>query len=257
MARKRGPKTPWSDEALMRLIRFVVRSSPFKTEGHRKVLARLRRLGVKTSKKRVFRLMGVLGLLKARPQKKRTRLSGWVTTKRHILTEAPNIIWGIDSSLLLLPDGTEITLFVVLEHWNSEVISWLVTPTAGTATEAEEVLRRALLYAFASAEEGVACGTSLRLDHWEVHLSVSFLERLARWGLEPFFIFPMQPQQNGVAERFFRTLKEELNSSTFSLSDLETALQAVGHWISSYNSLWLLARLGYRSPLEWRRLRLV
>jgi hypothetical protein len=46
---KRGPKTLYTDEALT--------TSPFLGEGHRKVWARLRVQGIRTSKPRVLRLM--------------------------------------------------------------------------------------------------------------------------------------------------------------------------------------------------------
>ena len=38
--RRRGPKTEWSDAALLEKIRAVLAASPFYGEGHRKVWAR-------------------------------------------------------------------------------------------------------------------------------------------------------------------------------------------------------------------------
>ena len=57
MLRRRGPKTAWSDAALLEKIREVIDASPFYGEGHRKVWARLRFAEVRTSKARVLRLM--------------------------------------------------------------------------------------------------------------------------------------------------------------------------------------------------------
>src|ERR1700745_4203106 len=54
--RRRGPKTAWSDAALLRKIREVLAASPFYGEGHRKVWARLRFQQVHTSKARVLPL---------------------------------------------------------------------------------------------------------------------------------------------------------------------------------------------------------
>jgi hypothetical protein len=45
------------DAALLDAIRAVLAGSPFHGEGHRKVWARLRVAGVRTSKRRVLRLM--------------------------------------------------------------------------------------------------------------------------------------------------------------------------------------------------------
>ena len=56
-ARRRGPPGPCSDDALVGYIREVVETSPFQGEGYRKVWARLRHRGIRTSKDRVRRLM--------------------------------------------------------------------------------------------------------------------------------------------------------------------------------------------------------
>jgi hypothetical protein len=49
---KRGPKTAYTDEVLTGHIRQVLAASPFLGEGHRKVWARLRAQGIRTSKLR-------------------------------------------------------------------------------------------------------------------------------------------------------------------------------------------------------------
>ena len=54
---RRGPVGPMPDAALLTAIRAVLAGSPFHGEGHRKVWARLRLAGVRTSKRRVLRLM--------------------------------------------------------------------------------------------------------------------------------------------------------------------------------------------------------
>ena len=61
--RRPGPVGPMPDAALLDAIRAVLAASPFHGEGHRKVWARLRLTGVRTSKRRVLRLMGEHDLL--------------------------------------------------------------------------------------------------------------------------------------------------------------------------------------------------
>jgi transposase-like protein len=60
---RRGPKTACSDTALLEKIREVLSASPFYGEGHRKVWARLRFAGVRTSKARVLWLLREAQLL--------------------------------------------------------------------------------------------------------------------------------------------------------------------------------------------------
>ena len=61
--RRRGPAGPMPDAELVVAIRAVLADSPFHGEGHRKVWARLRLRGVRTSLRRVLRLMGQHDLL--------------------------------------------------------------------------------------------------------------------------------------------------------------------------------------------------
>ena len=60
--RRPGPQGPMPDAALVAAIRGVLLASPFHGEGTRKVWARLRHGGLRTSKERVRRLMRENGL---------------------------------------------------------------------------------------------------------------------------------------------------------------------------------------------------
>ncbi len=55
--RRRGPAVALPDAALTEAIRAVLAASPFQDEGHRKIWARLRYTGTRTSLRRVLRLM--------------------------------------------------------------------------------------------------------------------------------------------------------------------------------------------------------
>lgn len=61
--RRRGPMGPMPDTELVEAIRAVLVASPFHGEGHRKVWARLCMEGVRTSRRRVLRLMREHSLL--------------------------------------------------------------------------------------------------------------------------------------------------------------------------------------------------
>src|SRR4051794_15933606 len=65
---RRGPLGAMSDDALTTGIQDVLAASPFHGEGHRKVWARLRYAGTRTSMRRVLRLMRQNNLLAPRRQ---------------------------------------------------------------------------------------------------------------------------------------------------------------------------------------------
>jgi putative transposase len=60
-----------------------------------------------------------------------------------------------------------------------------------------------------------------------------------------------QPETNGVAERFFRTLKEQVIYGQIFHTAAEVRA-AVATFVARYNVSWRLARLGYMSPLDFR-----
>src|SRR5262249_47277228 len=65
------------------------------------------------------------------------------------------------------------------------------------------------------------------------------------------FITPYTPEQNGVVERFFRSLKEECVWQ-HSFPSFTEARRAVRRWIRWYNEERPHQALGYLSPREFR-----
>jgi len=65
------------------------------------------------------------------------------------------------------------------------------------------------------------------------------------------FAFLEQPQTNGVAERFLRTLKEQaIYGRTF--NTMEEVRQAVTDFVELYDEAWLIEKNGYLSPRQAR-----
>jgi hypothetical protein len=86
VARKRpGPLGAMADQGLVEAIRQLLQDSPFHGEGYRKLWARLRFAGIRTSRRRVLRLMREHGLLAhqraGRPRGSRAH-DGTITTER-------------------------------------------------------------------------------------------------------------------------------------------------------------------------------
>lgn len=83
-------------------------------------------------------------------------------------------------------------------------------------------------------------------------MSEDFQAELRFLGMMSSPAFVRAPEGNGVAERFIRTLKEQLLwVQTFRpVEDLRVALQA---WLVTYNEQWLVERHGFRSPAQVRR----
>jgi transposase InsO family protein len=245
--KRRGPRPAISDEDLLTLIRHDLATSPFTGEGHRKVWARLRiRDGVRVSRKRVLRLMRENHLLS--PHR------GWPkAVKAHdgkIITMAPNLMWGTDGTRVFTLDEGWVWIFAAVEHWNAECVGWHVCKT-GDRYAALQPLSMALDNLYGGVEKGIARGLSLRMDHGTQYLSDHFLNQIKFWGITPSFAFVAEPQTNGVAERFNRTLKEQAIYGRI-FRTVEDVREAVKNFVDLYNNEWRVEKNGFRSPNEIR-----
>src|SRR4051794_40248085 len=118
MTQRRGPLGAMSDEALARAIRGVLAASPFHGEGHRKVWARLRHAGTRTSLRRVLRLMRQNNLLAP------TRAGSPRGPRNHdgtIIPETVNAMWGTDLTATITGEG-QAAVFVAVDHCSAECV---------------------------------------------------------------------------------------------------------------------------------------
>ena len=104
---------------------------------------------------------------------------------------------------------------------------------------------------YGSLDADVARGLALRMDHGSQYLSDHFLKQIRYWGIHPSFGFVEEPETNGVAERWTRTLKEQaIHGRIF--QNLEAVRAAVADFVERYNQTWRLEKLGYQTPIEAR-----
>jgi len=246
--KRRGPRPLIRDEALLALIRDDLAASPFTGEGHRKVWGRLRfRDGHRVPRNRVLRLMRENHLLS--PHRGRPKAS-----RKHdgqIITPSPNLMWGTDGTRVFTLDQGWVWVFTAVEHWNAECVGWHVCKT-GDRYAALQPLSMALRRLYGSLEKGIARGLSLRTDHGPQYLSDHFQNQIRFWGITPSLAFVAEPQTNGVAERFNRTLKEQAIYGRL-FRTVHDVREAVKTFVQLYNSEWRIEKNGFRSPDEIRQ----
>ena len=245
VARKRGPKTPLSDDEVLTLIRTDLETSPFIGEGHRKVWGRLRFVkGIKVGRKRVLRLMRENNLLS--PHRV---VQG--QPKKHdgkIITAAPNVMWGTDGTKVFTSEEGWCWLFTAVEHWNAECVGWHVSKH-GDRFAALQPVSMGIKTRFGSVGSAAARGLVLRMDHGTQYLSEHFQNQIKFWGITPSFAFVAEPQTNGVTERFNRTLKEQVIYGR-QYRTIEEVRSAIADFVDRYNQTWLVEKLGFRSPRQ-------
>jgi len=100
-----------------------------------------------------------------------------------------------------------------------------------------------------SIEADVARGLALRMDHGSQYLSDHFLNQIRYWGIRPSFGFVEEPETNGVAERWNRTLKEQAIHGII-FQNLEEVRAAVAEFVEQYKKTWCLEKIGYQTPID-------
>ncbi len=119
------------DAALVEAIRGVLAAGPFHGEGHRKVWARLRHAGVRTSKRRVLRLMAAHDLLAP------SRVGAPRGPRSHdgtIIPETVDTMWGTDLTTTWAGEG-QAAVFIAID--------WASPAFADTVTRLKRPLRTA------------------------------------------------------------------------------------------------------------------
>jgi putative transposase len=198
------------------------------------------------ARKRVLRVIRENNLLSPyrRPQRPPNEHDG------EIITDEPNIMWGTDGArVFTLQEGWGWILANV-EHWNAECMGWHVCKK-GDRFAACEPVAQGVMSEFGSVERGIARGIKLRMDHGTQYLADHFQNQAKAWGMTPSFAFLEQPQTNGVAERFIRTLKEQVIYGRV-FDTIEEVRQAVADFVKLYNDQWLIEKNGYLSPCQAR-----
>ena len=243
----RGPTPQVSDETLLAAIQADRDRSPFQGEGHRKVHARLRLLdGIRVARTRVLRVMRAHGLLS--PHRGRQRAAP--VHDGTIGTQAPNLMWGTDGVRVFTVDEGWVWIFAAVEHWNAECVGWHVCKV-GSRFAALEPIAQGLLRLYGALHADIARGLALRMDHGSQYLSDHFLNQIRYWGIRPSYGFIEEPETNGVAERWNRTLKEQaIHGRLF--QNLEAVRAAVAAFVEQYNTSWRLEKLAYHTPIEAR-----
>jgi putative transposase len=183
----------------------VLVASPFAGEGDRKVRTRLRREhGIRVGGKRILRLFGQEGLLA--PQ--------WFRGRRKprphdgpIIPNGPNQRWGTDATMAWTQDDGWVWVFAVViitpprpgRRWPRPVTA---SPPCSRSTTPSSTAGAALT-------PDVARGLQLRHDWGPQYRSAHFLGSIAWLGISDDAAFLGEPETNGCAERWIRTLKEQ------------------------------------------------
>jgi putative transposase len=237
---------PRLDEVLAGRLQRLIELYP--TFGYRRLWALLRfGAGLRVNRKAVYRILKVKGwFVHQRVATPRPRVQG-----RRSRAQRSDERWAMD--VTHVPCGADGWghLTAVIDCHDREVNGFEFA-LRGRAKEAERALEEACLARFGTLRPPGPTPV-VRSDNGLIFQSRRFRAACRDYRLRQEFITPYTPEQNGLIERFFRSLKEECvwqhNFASFG-----EARTAITHWIEWYNAERPHQALGYRSPRQFRAL---
>ena len=157
-------------------------------------------------------------------------------------------MWGTDMTTTITTQEGNASIFFTIDHCSSELVG-IHAANRGTRFEALEPLRQGISENFTTYDKDSACGLTLRHDHGSQFISKDFQEELQFLGIKSSPSYVREPQGNGIAERFVRTLKENLLWIQH-FKTVEELRLALLEFKKIYNNQWIIGRHGYKTPAQ-------
>jgi putative transposase len=237
-----APRIPVVDAALVGTIRNIIAREP--AAGLRMITARVRRDAKhRVNRKKIHRILKLhQWQVRQRPQGQRPRVHGWASRATR-----PNERWAIDTTHLFCGRDGWCHLTAIIDCSDRTIVGWRLARSgiAGVAAAALEEALRARRIDAASAP------LVLRSDNGLVFGAKAFVAVARRYHLTQEYITPYTPQQNGMIERFFLTLKQEC-VWLHRFESRDHAFRLVADWLDRYDADRPHSALGYLTPKEYR-----
>ena len=239
-----------ADAALMEQIR-VIHTRSRGTYGERRVHAELAALSVHVGRKRIARLMRVLGLAGV-SRRKRTQTTirdrdarpAPDLVDRDFTATAPDQLWVADITYIPTWAGF-LYLAVVLDAWSRRVVGWAMATHLRT-----ELVLEALNMALTQRRP---TGVIHHSDQGCQYTSIAFGQRCREMAVRPSMGSVGDAYDNALCESFFATLECELLERHRFQTHVEARL-AVFEFIEGwYNPHRRHSALGYHSPINYER----
>jgi len=159
-------------------------------------------------------------------------------------------MWGTDLTTVITEEGPA-AVFIAIDHCSAECVGIHASARA-TRFEALEPVRQGVRHHFGGFARNIASGLSVRHDHGSQYMSEHFQKEIAFLGIDSSPAFVRAPEGNGSAERFVRTLKENLLWVQH-FETIEELRQALLEFREAYNTTWLIERHGFMTPAAFRQ----
>jgi transposase InsO family protein len=154
-------------------------------------------------------------------------------------------MWGTDLTTTWTGEG-QAAVFVAIDHCSAECVGIHAGPPANRF-EALEPIRQGVRRCFGGFARASPAASPSGTTTARSTCQHDFQRELRFLGIDSSPAFVRAPEGNGCAERFIRTLKENLLwVRTF--NTVEELRRALLDFRETYNTTWLIERHGFRPP---------
>ena len=143
--------------------------------------------------------------------------------------------WGTDASMAWTRVDGWVWVFAVVDHYTAG--AWAHVAKVGDRFAALQPVYDAVIDRFGALGADVARGIALRHDWGPQYRSGHFLGSIAWLGIADDAAFLGEPETNGCAERWIRTLKEQCLWAELR-DTVDELRQAVATFVTTYDSGW-------------------
>lgn len=216
--------------------------------GAEKIQVILRNKGIKTSARRILRLLKEMDLNCIDRGSKLPRNTDPPRTKfyknrlkRHFDVSEPNKVWVSDSAYLYI-NYEQYYLTVIMDLFSRKIIAYKVVDSVSTPPLIE-------LFKETFERRGRPEGLMFHSDQGSQYIAYRFKVLLRGYKVAQSFSSPGTPHDNAVVESFFRTFRAELTHCN-RFEDLEDLKKSVDEYMSFYNDVRPHRKLGFKTPTQ-------
>lgn len=227
---------PNKDKALVAdMLRLAAKHKRF---GYRRITKLLQDEGWQVNPKRVYRLWRQAGLqVKRKPNKKRYLGCSENSVTKKAATR-PNEVWTVDFLFDQTERGQRLKIMPVIDEFTRECKAILVS----CSITSEDVMKQLnALFAQYGAPANIRC------DNGPEYMAKLVERSLKKMGVEPLFIKPGAPWENGYSESFNARLRDELLDRELFSNVLEAQV-IIEQWRKYYNEQRPHSSLNYATP---------